>query len=71
MNRHTSRFSSGTQIAIVAIAAFVVIVIWFACVFNSFLDFLVAIWTVLFCAVFGLCVFAIIAVLLYDYMIHK
>lgn len=61
----------GTQIAIVGISAAVVIIIWFACVFDSLLDFLVALWSAFFMLLLAVCITAVITVLLYDYMVHK
>ena len=69
--KHTTKLSAGAQIAIVAIAAAVVIIIWFACIFDSLLDLVIALWTVFFLLVLGVCITAVIAVLLYDYMIQK
>lgn len=61
----------GTQIAIVGISAALVIIIWFACVFDSLLDFLVALWSAFFMLLLAVCITAVITVLLYDYMNHK
>ena len=60
-----------TQLIIVAAAFAVFIIVWFACVFDNLLDFLVAIWTVFFLVILGLCISAVLVILIYDYIIHK
>lgn len=61
----------GTQLAIVGISAAVVIIIWFACVFDSLLDFLVALWSAFFMLLLAGCITAVITVLLIDYFVHR
>ena len=56
-----------TQIVIVGTAFLVFIIIWFACIFDNLLDFLIALWSVFFLVILAFCITAVVAVLLYDY----
>ncbi len=50
---------------------FTATVIWVSCVYTNLLDFLLAVWTIFFIIVLTGCVFVVMSILLYDFMIHK
>ena len=60
-----------TKFFIAVLVMTLIVVLWFTCVFDNLLDYLLAIWAVFFLAMLGICISAVVAVLLYDYMIHK
>lgn len=59
------------KVVVVLCIFFFSTIIWMSIVFNNLLDFLLAVWIVLFCVMLSVCVFVVMSILLYDYMIHK
>lgn len=66
MKKHSTQTMAMALIITIS-ACFLLMCVYFASAFNNILDFLLAVWVVVFLILLGFCITAVVAVLLYDY----